>query len=83
MSRLLAFNVATHVAAPAADEQFLAYDTERQQLVWAGDGETGMGAALCTGGRYSGRNPCRSTGTSCTGTYCSKSYLGCYACDYG
>lgn len=83
MSALFAFAVATPVGeapeAPVAE-----YDPERQQLVWDGGGDASLGQPVCTAGRYSGRNPCRTTSTACYGTSCSTSgYAGCYACDYG
>ena len=82
MSRLFAFRVASPVTDPPQAPVATGYDAATQTLVWEGDSGTTMGTALCSGGYYSGRNPCRSTGTACTGTRCDKSYLGCYACDY-
>lgn len=82
MSAVFAFGVAAPVDdAPAPSAE---YDPVRQQLVWDGAGDASLGTPVCTGGRYSGRNPCRTTSTACYGTSCSTSgYAGCYACDYG
>ena len=82
MSALFAFDVAAPlVEAPAS---VAGYDPDRQQLVWEGDGDESLGWPVCTAGRYSGYNPCRTTSTACYGTRCSTtSYAGCYACDYG
>jgi hypothetical protein len=82
MSAVFAFDVAAPLEeAPAATAE---YDPARQLLVWEGDGDASLGSPVCTGGRYSGRNPCRTTSTACYGTSCStSSYPGCYACDYG
>lgn len=81
MSGVFAFGVATPVVEAVGETP--AYDPDRQQLVWEG-GEATLGQPVCTGGRYSGRNPCRTTSTACYGTSCStSSYPGCYACDYG
>ena len=83
MSRLFAFRVATDIVDHGGDAAFTGYDADLQQLVWEGDGEAALGSPLCSGGYYSGRNPCTAGGTACSGPACSKSYLGCYACDYG
>jgi hypothetical protein len=81
MSAVFAFDVATPVLD--GPEQVADYDAELQQLVWEA-GDATMAQPLCTAGRYSGRNPCRTTSTACYGTSCStSSYPGCYACDYG
>lgn len=81
MSAVFAFAVATPV--DDGTDAVADYDAELQQLVWE-SGDAAMGQPVCTAGRYSGRNPCRTTSTACYGTSCStSSYPGCYACDYG
>jgi hypothetical protein len=91
MGKLFAFRVATvEPTRPAGGDVSAHYDPAGQQLVWQGDAEAILGAAVCTK-VWNGHKTCSSNG----GTYCklgatcgtsgfpdSGSGL-CYACDYG
>jgi hypothetical protein len=90
MSLLYAFNLSEVQEAPVVldDGPLLeGYDPQEQRLVWHGEQDAVLGAAVCTAVCCGGYNNCSSHGTYCsyggsTTCGCIPSYDG-YKCDYG
>jgi hypothetical protein len=91
MSTVFAFNVAEPASSEgiAPQPEVEGYDAGKQRLVWRGDQEATLGAAVCTNVHLGGWDYCQAHPSwcevrqkSCCGCWPSGAVCG-FKCDYG